>query len=77
MLMAGYRLGDGSIDSLTTLQQNFIALVESKDIELRLACAGIAPEEQQKVETISVTEYADRLEIVRKNNPGVLERITT
>lgn len=75
--MAGYKLGDGTIESLTGLQQDFIALVESKNIDMQIRLAGFEVERATQVETMSVTDYADMLKTVRLNNPGVLEHLTS
>jgi len=68
-------LGDGTLESLTPLQQEFVTRVSLWKIEREIQLAGF--EVQQQPERISVTEYADRLKIVRENNPGALEYINS
>lgn len=74
--MAGYKLGDGSLGGLTPLQQHFVSLVELWQIKRDIQLAGFETEKTE-AESITVTEYADRLAAVRKNNPGVLEYMTS
>ena len=76
MLLAGYKLGDGTVLGLTPLQQQFVSLVELWQIKRDIQLAGFETEKTE-AESITVTEYADRLAIVRKNNPGVLEYLTS
>ena len=74
--MAGYKLGNGTVLSLTPLQQQFVTLTELWQIKRDIQLAGFATEKTE-AESITVTEYADRLAAVRKNNPGVLEYMTS
>jgi len=76
MLLAGYKLGNGTVLSLTPLQQHFVSLVELWQIKRDIQLAGFETEKPE-VESITVTEYADRLAAVRRNNPGVLEYMSS
>jgi len=76
VLLAGYKLGDGTVLSLTPLQQHFVSLVELWQIKRDIQLAGFETEKAE-AESITVTEYADRLAAVRRNNPGVLEYMTS
>jgi len=73
--LAGYTLGDGSVESLTPLQHDFIILVEIWRLKRNMQLAGFDIEEQKPKE-MTVTEYADMIERIRKNNPGALEQMT-
>lgn len=75
LILAGYKLGNGTVGSLTAMQQEFITSVEVWKQKRAIELAGF--EVDQPAEEMTVEEYADRLAAVRRTHPGALEYLTS